>query len=47
LHYRVSSFPRFRALALLGRLPSQRMDGSVIQASEKPAQKLTFAAHVI
>ena len=31
--------PRFRALALLGRLPSQRVDRGIIQASEKPAQK--------
>jgi hypothetical protein len=28
-------------LALLGRLPSARVDGDVMQASEKPAQKLT------
>jgi hypothetical protein len=33
------NFPRFRALALFGRLPSQRVDPSVIQASEKPAQQ--------
>jgi len=26
-------------LALLGRLPSARVDGGVMQASEKPAQK--------
>jgi hypothetical protein len=31
-----SPFPRFRALALLGRLPSQRLHRSLIQASEKP-----------
>ena len=30
--------PRFPALALLGRLPSARVEGVVMQASEKPAQ---------
>ena len=30
--------PRFRALALLGRRPPQRVDDIVIPASEKPAQ---------
>src|SRR5437764_4590514 len=30
---------RFRALALLGRLPSAHVDGHVMQASEKPAQE--------
>jgi hypothetical protein len=34
-------FPRFRALALLGRRLPERMDGSFIPASEKPAQKQT------
>src|SRR5262249_25541312 len=29
-------FPRFRALALLGRRPSQRMEAIVIPASKKP-----------
>src|SRR5437762_10619667 len=29
--------PRDSTMALLGRLPSQRVDGSLIQASEKPA----------
>jgi hypothetical protein len=29
-------------LALLGRLPSRRVDASVIQASEKPAQNRTL-----
>ena len=33
------SCPRFRALALLRRLPPERVDASVMQASEKPAQK--------
>jgi hypothetical protein len=33
--------PRFRALALLGRLPSVRVDRGVIQASEKPTQFLS------
>lgn len=33
-----ANFLRFRALAFLGRLPSERVDGSAIQASEKPAQ---------
>src|SRR5437764_14660446 len=32
---------RFRALALLGRLPSAHVDGHVMQASEKPAQTET------
>jgi hypothetical protein len=31
-------FPRFRALALLGRRLPERMDGIFIPASEKPAQ---------
>jgi hypothetical protein len=30
-------------LALLGRLPSAHVDGDVMQASEKPAHKLTFS----
>ena len=38
------NFPRFRASALLGRLPLQRVDRPVIQASEKPAQLQTFAS---
>ncbi|HEX9440850.1 MAG TPA: hypothetical protein VF909_14285, partial [Roseiflexaceae bacterium] len=29
-------------MALLGRLPWERVDGFVTQASEKPAQKRTF-----
>ena len=33
-----ANFLRFRALALLGHLPSERVDGSAIQASEKPEQ---------
>ena len=33
--------PRFRALALLGRRPPQRVDCLVIPASEKPAQEAT------
>src|SRR6476661_2789485 len=35
--------PRFRALALLGRRPPQRVDDIVIPASEKPAQQATSA----
>src|SRR5664280_2565652 len=35
-------FPRFRALALLGRRLPERMDGIFIPASEKPAQKQTL-----
>src|ERR1700732_1212507 len=35
---RAPSGPRFRALALLGRLSWERVDGFVMQASEKPAQ---------
>ena len=35
---------RFRALALLGRRPPQRVDGLVMPASEKPAQQRTFDA---
>jgi hypothetical protein len=31
--------PRFRALALLGRRPPQRVDGLIMPASEKPAQQ--------
>ena len=38
----VAYYARFRALALLGRLPSARVDGGVMQASEKPAQKRPF-----
>src|SRR5262249_8828638 len=38
---RTPPFPRFRALALLGRLPSQRV-AFIIQASEKPAQLRTL-----
>src|SRR6266853_4026480 len=36
---RAPSGPRFRALALLGRLSSERLDSLAMQASEKPAQK--------
>src|SRR6202047_4620518 len=35
---RAPSGPRFRALALLGRLSWERVDAFVMQASEKPAQ---------
>jgi hypothetical protein len=35
---------RFRALALLGRLPFARVGGGVMQASEKPAQLQTKAS---
>jgi Transposase zinc-binding domain len=35
---RAPSGPRFRALALLGRLSWERVDGFVMQASEKPPQ---------
>ena len=35
--------PRFRALALLGRRPPQRVDGLIMPASEKPAQQQTHA----
>src|SRR5712692_4028256 len=38
---RAPSGPRFRALALLGRLSSERVDSLVMQASEKPAQNRT------
>jgi hypothetical protein len=34
-------------LALLGRLPSARVDGGVMQASEKPAQLETLAGNAI
>jgi len=33
-------------LALLGRLSQQRVDGFVMQASEKPAQKRSFVGWV-
>ena len=36
--------PRLRALALLRRQPPPRADASLIPASDKPAQKTTFAA---
>src|ERR1700732_1499922 len=36
---RAPSGPRFRALALLGRLSWERVDGFVMHASEKPAQE--------
>jgi hypothetical protein len=39
---RASKLPRFRALALLGRLPPKRVDSFVIRPSEKPAQEQTF-----
>jgi hypothetical protein len=39
--------PRFRALALLGRRPPQRVDGLVIPASEKPAHKRKWASDVV
>ena len=32
---------------LLGRLPSTRVDGTVMQASEKPAQLETLAGNAI
>ena len=38
---RALSGPRFRALALLGRLSSERVHGVVMQASEKPAHNRT------
>jgi len=38
-----TDLPRFRALALLGRRPPQRVDDLVIPASEKPAQQRTHA----
>ena len=38
--------PRFRALALLGRRPPQRVDGLVIPASEKPAQKQSCVGRI-
>jgi hypothetical protein len=38
---RAPSGPRFRALALLGRLSWERVDAFVMQASEKPAQERT------
>jgi hypothetical protein len=37
--HRAPSGPRFRALALLGRLSWERVDGFVMQTSEKPAHK--------
>src|ERR1700730_1867674 len=40
---RAPSGPRFRALALLGRLSWERVDAFVMQASEKPAQNETVA----
>src|ERR1700732_1946891 len=43
---RAPSGPRFRALALLGRLSWERVDGFVMQASEKPAQERTLHATV-
>jgi hypothetical protein len=43
---RAPSGPRFRALALLGRLSSERVDSLVMQASEKPAQKQTQDSHI-
>src|SRR6202011_4248956 len=39
---RAPSGPRFRALALLGRLSWERVDAFVMQASEKPAQDRKF-----
>jgi hypothetical protein len=36
---RAPSDPRFRALALLGRLTSDHRDGLAMQASEKPTRK--------
>src|SRR3984893_10304933 len=38
---RAPSGPRFRALALLGRLSWERVDALAMQASEKPAQDRT------
>src|SRR6202047_4862996 len=38
---RAPAGPRFRALALLGRLSWERVDGFVMQASEKPVQLQT------
>ena len=39
---RAPSGPRFRTLALLGRLSWERVDGFVMQASEKPPHEETF-----
>ena len=41
---RAPSSPRFRALAFLGRLSWERVDGFVMQASEKPAQFANWPA---
>src|SRR3984893_9038125 len=43
---RAPSGPRFRALALLGRLSWERVDAFVMQASEKPAHFRTLPKHL-
>src|SRR5262245_23771318 len=46
-HRWVPNLPRFRALALLGRLLLLCVDSVVMQASEKPRQLQTHAPHQI